>query len=166
MKEDELSVPFLAGLVQKRRDKARFDHERAQAARTDAAGAYGKALHTLRYVHPSYSKTIATSPDGELKLRTEIDESLGALGVVAALGWNEDVRNTCSSLTHAFEAVVMTNWAYVGAIRKNHDATTFDMVEKKWDKAWSSLEAFRRTIAGEPPAEDEEAPGVDLPEAG
>lgn len=148
-----LLSPFVSARVDRRRDRNRFEHERVMQARVDAARTYGKARETLRYVHPNYSSVVAGSEDVEVRLRGEIGDSLSQLAVVSALGWNETVRAAAATLAYSLESVVMTNWAFVGALRNNHTATTYDQVEPKWDKAWEDLEVFRQAITEEEPIE-------------
>lgn len=141
--------PVVAHVLQTRRDMRTLNHDRAQGARVVAAEAYGQARRTLRYSHPHYARIVAVTEEAELRLRQDVGEAESQLAVVMALGWTEDVRRAATQLHDEMDRVVMDFWAFVGALRRGHDATTYEDVETKWNSAWEALQVFRSTISGD-----------------
>ncbi len=133
--------------------ESRLAHERAEAVRTTAANAYSHADAVIRHINQNTIHTIAVNfaAGEEYGARNAVTEAMDALGFVAALGWNVDVRDSAAVMNDEISKLASKAWATAGAIRKDNPNASdlLDQLEGRVNAVLEALEVYRKAVAGE-----------------
>ncbi len=136
---------------EKQMQAEQLSHERREAVRVTAAGAYAKASDVLSDVNVNTIHNIAAESESglpdEIKIRSL--DAQRSLELVRALGWSEDVRQRALDLEVELLRYMNVGFATVGAIRSEslNQGTVLERFESQGEDAFDALDAYRRAIS-------------------